>query len=89
MRGHLGTEPADDIGFLLIRRPLPDGKVAVVLHLYRDDKPALTTTVATVSASVARMVALACRLRLLERGASEHSPTLPRAATLAPVPQAA
>ena len=76
------SESGTGVRFLLFRRPLDDGLVSIVLHLYRDGKPATRTTLATVKPSVARLTLLASRLHLITRGVEEYCPHMPRAATL-------
>ena len=73
---------AEDVRFLLTSRPLDDGRTAIVLHLYRDERPAKTTTVSTVRQSTARMMLLLLRMHLFKLGLGEHAPRLPRAANL-------
>jgi hypothetical protein len=77
------------IRFFLTLRTISDERVAVLLHLCQDENPARTSTVGTARPAMARLVLLACRLHLLERGLSEHTPSLPRATGLDVVRQAA
>ena len=88
MSDNLDPDAARPIRFLLVRRPLKDGQVAIVLRLYGDGKPSTETTIATVRPSVARLTLLASRLHLLNRG-SECCPPMPRAARLEVLAEAA
>lgn len=89
MVGNPSAKAGDEIRFLLTLRPAADERVAVVLHLYSDAAPPRTSAVGTARPAMARLVLLACRLHLLERGLTELSLDLPCAADLQPVKQAA
>ena len=56
------------ITFTLIRSDTADGRIAVVLYLYRDKKLASVTTIATVVAGTARMVFNESRAHLKRLG---------------------
>ena len=74
MSGSLDPDVARKTRFLLVRQPLRDGQVAIVLRLYGDGKPSTKTTIATVRPSIARLTLLASRLHLLSRGLEECCP---------------
>ena len=73
---------AEDVRFLLVCRDLTDGRTALVLHLYRDEKLASKTTISVAEDGIARMMLLLSRMHLFKLGLREHSPRLPRAAGL-------
>ena len=89
MSDNLDSDAARPIRFLLVRRPLKDGQVAIELRLYAEGKPPTRTTIATVRPSVARLTLLASRLHLLNRGLEECCPPMPRAANLEVLAEAA
>lgn len=59
------------ISFTLIPRQLTDGRIAIVLHLYRNKKLASTTTVAAVERTQATMVLVKCRVHLRNLGVQD------------------
>ncbi len=70
------------VEFQLASRSLDDGRTAIVLHLYRGEHRASTSTVSVVLPSAARMMMLLSRAHLSNLGFSEHKLRLPRAANL-------
>ncbi len=56
------------ITFTLIRSDLPDGRVAIVLYLYRDKKTASVSTIATVAPNQARSLFNESRAHLRKLG---------------------
>ena len=56
------------VSFALTKHLDPDGREAIVLHLYRDVVPVVMTTIATVESSKASALLLRCRRHLQTLG---------------------
>ncbi len=65
------------ITFALITRPLADGQAAIVLHLYRAKRRALSTTLTTCTARSVPETLETCRSHLEKLGISAGPPRLP------------
>lgn len=65
------------ISFSLVPSPLQNGRIDLVLRLYRGGKIASTTVLDTVDRSLASMVLMKCRVHLRHLGVQEASGLLP------------
>ena len=80
------TEPDHVITFTLAPRLMVNGRVAVVLHLYRDKQLALTSTLTVCKPQVSKTVLLMCRLYLGRLGIENEAPVRGSRLRLPPEP---